>query len=74
MSIGTFCLAGFALRGHAVCALYFADVIIMLAQQCTRLNSQKYSIENDTKVQMIHFDLWSVERHPQGVHNLKEHP
>jgi hypothetical protein len=32
----------------------------------TRLVPEKYSIENDTKVQMIHFDLWSVERHPQG--------
>jgi len=30
----------------------------------TRLNPQKYSIVSDTKVQMIHFDLWSVERHP----------
>ena len=33
---------------------------------CTRLDPEKYSIANDTIVYFLNFDVWSVERHPQG--------
>ena len=51
-------------RGHRV--KKGARVLRDTTHTPTRLVAAKYSIENDTKVQMIHFDLWSVERHPQG--------
>ena len=53
-------------RRRRAAAAYFLRMTKSYLLGTTRLNGKKYSIASDTKVQMIHFDLWSVESHPQG--------
>jgi len=49
-----------------VLALRARPVAPLGARAHTRLDPEKYSIANDTIVYFLNFDVWSVERHPQG--------